>query len=93
MEEEDDPPNMPLVSTLLQDLVAIEERVVRAVEASKWRDEVRGAEILDDYAATRPPLEEDKVIMRAKAGLAEIKAYVEGWLGERANDTVMIKDI
>jgi len=93
MEEEDDPSNMPLVSTLLQDLVAIEERVVRAVEASKWRDEVRGAEILDDYAATRPPLEEDKVIMRAKAGLAEIKAYVEGWLGRRANDTVMIKDI
>lgn len=92
-EEEGDPPNMPLVSTLLQDLVAIEERVVRAVEASKRRDEVRGGEILDDYAATRPPLEEDKVIMGAKAGLAEIKAYVEGWLGERANDTMMIKDV
>jgi NDP-sugar pyrophosphorylase family protein len=92
-EGEGDPANMPLVSTLLQDLVAIEERVVKAVEASKRRDGVRGAEILDDYAATRPPLEEDKVIMGAKAGLAEMRAYVEGWLEERANDTVMIKDV
>ncbi|GAB5030663.1 Hypothetical protein NocV09_00303290 [Nannochloropsis oceanica] len=90
---EEDPLNMPSISNLLQDLVVIEERVVRAVEASKRRDEVRGAEILDDYAATRPPLEEDKVIMGAKAGLVEIRAYVKGWLAERANDSVMIKDV
>ena len=90
---DEDPPNMPSVSNLLQDLVMIEERVVRAVEASKRRDEIRGAEILDDYAATRPPLEEDKVIMGAKAGLAKIRAYVKGWLEERANDTMMTKDV
>jgi len=65
------------ISVLLSDLLDVEERIVRGVVRSKERDEIRGAEILDDYSATRPPLEDDKIIKGAKAGLVEIREFVD----------------
>lgn len=54
------------VQDLFEELLATEQAVADAVEASKRRDDVRGEGIIDDYAAAREPLEGDKVIKRAR---------------------------
>lgn len=80
------------LTPLLQDLEAIETRVVAAVEESKRRDEVRGAEILDDYRETHPLLAEDAVIQAAKSGLREVQAFVTAWCQDVTNDAVLQLD-
>lgn len=65
------------IHDLLEEAVATEQSVAAAVESSKRRDDARGEGIIDDYAAAREPLGEDKVIRLAKGEAALVARAVD----------------
>lgn len=73
-----------LIRELLAEAAAIEAGVAVAVEASKRKDDVRGEGVIDDYYAGRGPVEEDKVVLLARAEAALVARAVERLKGSPA---------
>ncbi len=69
------------VAAGLARLPAMLEKVARDVEASKARDDKRGARIIDDYAEAHPPADTDECVRRTWQEARRAQAEVADLLG------------
>ena len=55
----------------------IQEEIAGSVQASKEKDDVRGARIISDYASAHAPASEDDSVVQTWNELEELKKEVE----------------
>ncbi len=65
------------VKPLLVKLVEAQEKIAADVLASKHKDDVRGARVIDDYAAAHTSAEEDSFVIQTQEETKALRAKVE----------------
>lgn len=68
------------VPDLLERLAEAQQRIARDTQASKEKDDARGARIVPGYAEAHSPAAEDPVVKEQHARAAQVKREVEAWV-------------
>ncbi len=61
----------------LSEYLSMQEEIARSVQASKEKDDIRGARIISDYATAHAPASEDDFVIQTWNELEELKKEVE----------------
>jgi hypothetical protein len=69
-----------LVKDCLLRLIVLEQDIATAVQEAKEKDDVRGANIIADYAAAHPPASEDSFVKETWAVVEKVKKEIENLL-------------
>jgi len=62
---------------LLKTLIQMQEKIAAQVQSSKEKDDLRGAEVIEDYAEAHKPAKEDSFVKETWAATAKMKEEIQ----------------